>query len=80
MLPVISNDGSYGNKIGGRFSPYGVDDIGTKKARAMDMEIITSCLVNGISNEKKTFTEIYSKKNDYKEYMGVVWSLLCHLD
>jgi hypothetical protein len=33
----------------------------------MDMEIITSCLVNGISNEKKikAFTE-YSTKNDYK--------------
>jgi hypothetical protein len=38
----------------------------------MDMEIITSCLVNGISNEKKTFTEYTVKKNDYKEYMGGV--------
>jgi AmmeMemoRadiSam system protein B len=71
---VISNDAvHYGNENwSGDLAPYGVDDTGTKKARAMDMEIITSCLVNGISNEKiKTFTEYTVQKNDYKEYKWV---------
>jgi hypothetical protein len=39
------------------------------KKRAMDMEIITSCLVNGISNEKYIH-RIYSTKNDYKNISG----------
>ena len=71
---VISNDAvHYGNENwSGDLAPFGVDDAGTKKARAMDMEIITSCLVNGISKEKiKTFTEYTVQNNDYKEYKWV---------
>jgi hypothetical protein len=33
-----------------RFSPFGVDDAGTKKL--LDMEIIEKCLVNEISTKK----------------------------
>jgi AmmeMemoRadiSam system protein B len=71
---VISNDAvHYGNENwSGDLAPYGVDAAGTKKARAMDMEIINSCLVNEISNEKvKTFTEYTVQNNDYKEYKWV---------
>ncbi|WP_405208009.1 AmmeMemoRadiSam system protein B [Aquimarina sp. LLG6339-5] len=71
---VISNDAvHYGNEEWGRdLAPFGVDDKGTKKARAIDMEIIEKCLVNEISNEKiKTFTEYTVQTNDYKEYKWV---------
>jgi hypothetical protein len=53
MLPVISNDAVHsGRELSGDLS-YGVDDTGTKKARAMDMEIITSCLVELVTKNKK---------------------------
>lgn len=71
---VISNDAvHYGNENwSGDLAPFGVDDAGTKKARAMDMEIITTSLVNRISTEKiKTFTEYTVQKSDYKEYKWV---------
>ena len=71
---VISNDAvHYGNEEwSGDLAPFGVDDEGTKKARALDMKIITSCLVNKISLDKiKTFTEYTVQKNDYKDYKWV---------
>ncbi|MDV7140445.1 AmmeMemoRadiSam system protein B [Maribacter sp. TH_r10] len=71
---VISNDAvHYGNEEwSGDLAPFGVDDEGTKKARALDKEIIGKCLVNEISNEKvKTFTEYTVQTNDYKEYKWV---------
>lgn len=71
---VISNDAvHYGNdQWSGDLAPFGVDDEGTKKARALDMEIINTCLVNEISDEKiKTFTEYTVQANDYKEYKWV---------
>ena len=71
---VISNDAvHYGNENwSGDLAPFGVDDEGTKKARALDKEIIEQCLVDKISNEKlKTFTAYTVQKNDYKEYKWV---------
>lgn len=71
---VISNDAvHYGNEEWSRnLAPFGVDDEGTKKARALDMEIIKKCLVDEISNEKvKTFTEYTVQTHDYKEYKWV---------
>ncbi|MDG2432512.1 AmmeMemoRadiSam system protein B [Flavobacterium sp.] len=71
---VISNDAvHYGNEEwSGDLAPFGVDDEGTQKARALDKEIITNCLVNEITTEKiKTFTEYTVQKNDYKEYKWV---------
>ena len=71
---VISNDAvHYGNENwSGDLAPFGVDDAGTKKARAMDMEIITTSLVSEISNEKvKNFTEYTVQSKDYKEYKWV---------
>lgn len=71
---VISNDAvHYGNEHwSGDLAPFGVDVEGTKKARALDMEIIEKCLVNKISTEKiKTFTEYTVQKTDYKEYKWV---------
>ena len=71
---VISNDAvHYGNEEWSKdLAPFGVDDEGTKKARAIDMEIIKTCLVDEISNEKvKTFTEYTVQTHDYKEYKWV---------
>lgn len=71
---VISNDAvHYGNEEwSGDLAPFGVDDEGTKKARALDMEIIEKCLVDEITNEKvKTFTEYTVQTNNYKEYKWV---------
>ena len=71
---VISNDAvHYGTENwSGDLAPFGVDDEGTKKARALDMEIIEKCLVNEISTEKvKTFTEYTVQNTDYKEYKWV---------
>ena len=71
---VISNDAvHYGNEEwSGNLAPFGVDEEGTQKARALDREIITNCLVNEITTEKlKTFTEYTVQKNDYKEYKWV---------
>ena len=74
LAVVISNDAvHYGNENwSGDLAPFGVDDEGTKKARALDKEIIEQCLVNNISNEKlKTFTAYTVQKNDYKAYKWV---------
>lgn len=71
---VISNDAvHYGNdEWSGDLAPFGVDDEGTKKARAFDMQIIKKCLVNKISSEKiKLFSEYTVQKNDYKAYKWV---------
>ena len=71
---VISNDAvHYGNEEwSADLAPFGVDDKGTQKARALDMEIIEKCLVNEISNTKvKTFTEYTVQATDYKEYKWV---------
>lgn len=71
---VISNDAvHYGNEGFSRnLAPFGVDEKGIKKARALDMEIIEKCLVDEISNEKvKKFTEYTVQNNDYKEYKWV---------
>nr|WP_255710729.1 AmmeMemoRadiSam system protein B [Flavobacterium sp. K77] len=71
---VVSNDAvHYGNEEwSGDLAPFGVDDEGTKKARALDMEIIEKCLVSEISAEKvKNFTEYTVKNTDYKEYKWV---------
>lgn len=71
---VISNDAvHYGNEEWSRdLAPFGVDDEGTKKARALDLEIIENCLVDEISNEKvKAFAEYTVQANDYKEYKWV---------
>lgn len=71
---VISNDAvHYGNEAWSKdLAPFGVDDEGTKKARALDMKIIEKCLVNKISDDKvKTFTEYTVQANDYKEYKWV---------
>ncbi|MFX0556558.1 AmmeMemoRadiSam system protein B [Maribacter sp. CXY002] len=71
---VISNDAvHYGNEgFSSDLAPFGVDDKGIKKARALDMEIIEKCLVDEIGNEKvKKFTEYTVQNNDYKEYKWV---------
>lgn len=71
---VISNDAvHYGNEEWSRdLAPFGVDDEGTEKARALDIEIIEKCLVNEINSEKvKSFTEYTVQPNDYKEYKWV---------
>jgi AmmeMemoRadiSam system protein B len=71
---VISNDAvHYGNEEwSGNLAPFGVDEEGTQKARALDREIIMNCLANEITTEKlKTFTEYTVQKNDYKEYKWV---------
>ncbi len=71
---VISNDAvHYGNEGFSRdLAPFGVDEEGTKKARAFDMEIIQECLVDEIDNKKvKKFTEYTVLSNDYKEYKWV---------
>ena len=71
---VISSDAvHYGNEGWSKdLAPFGVDDEGIKKARALDMEIIEKCLVDEIGNEKvKKFTEYTVQANDYKEYKWV---------
>ena len=71
---VISSDAvHYGNEGWSRdLAPFGVDDEGIRKARALDMEIIEKCLVNEISNEKvKAFTEYTVQPYDYKDYKWV---------
>jgi len=74
LAVVISNDAvHYGNEEwSGDLAPFGVDDAGTAKARALDKEIIEQCLVNQITAEKvKTFTEYTVQPEDYKEYKWV---------
>jgi hypothetical protein len=62
---VISNDAYIMVlKIEEGFSPLGVDD-GTKKARALDMEIIEKCLVNEISTKK---SKKHLQNTPYKKY------------
>jgi AmmeMemoRadiSam system protein B len=71
---VISNDAvHYGNEEwSGDLAPFGVGEEGTKKARALDREIIEKCLIKAISSEKvKAFTEYTIQNNDYTAYKWV---------
>ena len=74
LAVVISNDAvHYGDEEwSADLAPFGTGDEGTKNAVQQDLEIINSCLVNDISNEKiKKFTEYTVQKEDYKEYKWV---------
>lgn len=71
---VISNDAvHYGDEAWSRdLAPYGVDDEGTAKARAFDLEIINECLIDEINDDKvKKFTKYTVLRNDYKAYKWV---------
>jgi len=71
---VISNDAvHYGDKEwSANLAPFGTDNIGTENARQQDLEIINTCLVDEISNNKiKWFTEYTVQNDDYKEYKWV---------
>jgi len=74
LAVVISNDAvHYGDEEwSANLAPFGTDNIGTENARQQDLEIINTCLVDEINNDKvKWFTEYTVKKNDYKEYKWV---------
>jgi len=73
---VISNDAvHYGDQEWSNtttMAPFGVDSVGTEKARQLDHEIIDRCLTKDITPEKiKLFTEYTVQKEDYKEYKWV---------
>jgi AmmeMemoRadiSam system protein B len=69
---VISNDAiHYGDEGWGgeNMAPFGVDSIGTEKARLLDLEIINNCLTNEIVEPKIQLFNKYTVKGDnYKEY------------
>ena len=71
---VISNDAvHYGNKNWGKnLAPYGVDSLGTEKARHHDKRLISKFLTGRISmNKIKNFTKETVQESDYKEYKWV---------
>ncbi|TXD52958.1 MULTISPECIES: AmmeMemoRadiSam system protein B [unclassified Polaribacter] len=71
---VISNDAvHYGTENWGRnLAPYGVDSLGTAKARNHDKRLINDFLTGEISmNKVKNFTQETVQENDYKEYKWV---------
>ena len=69
---VISSDAiHYGDEgWGGKnMAPFGVDIVGTEKARLLDLEIIDKCLTDDISNEKLALFNQYTIQEDnFKEY------------
>ena len=69
---VISNDAiHYGDEgWGGKnMAPFGVDSLGTEKARLLDLEIIDKCLTKEISEEKIALFNKYTIQEDnFKEY------------
>lgn len=68
---VISNDAiHYGNTgWGGDFARFGVDSIGTEKARQKDLNLIAAYLTGPITSSRvKQFTEQLVEPNDYKAY------------
>ena len=74
LAVVISNDAvHYGDEEwSANLAPFGTDNIGTENARQQDLEIINTCLVDEINNDKvKWFTEYTVQKDDYKEYKWV---------
>jgi MEMO1 family protein len=71
---VISNDAvHYGDdEWSANLAPFGTDEEGTNKARQEDLEIINTCLVDKINEDKvKKFTQYTVEKDDYKEYKWV---------
>jgi len=75
LAVVISNDAVHYGNVGwgsGNLAPYGIDDIGTEKARQYDLDIIEQCLVDAIDDDKiKAFTEYTVQAENYKEYKWV---------
>lgn len=68
---VISNDAiHYGNvDWSGNLAPYGVDSLGTDKARKHDLRIINSYLTKDIDmNKIESFFYETTKKDDYTKY------------
>ncbi len=69
---VISNDAiHYGDEGWGsdKLAPFGVDSLGTIKARQKDMDIINQCLDGELDKEKvKLFNQYTVQKDNYKEY------------
>jgi AmmeMemoRadiSam system protein B len=71
---VISNDAvHYGTENWStNLAPYGVDSLGTQKARHHDKRLINKFLTGKISmNKIKNFTKETVQENDYKEYKWV---------
>jgi AmmeMemoRadiSam system protein B len=69
---VISNDAiHYGDEGWGgiNMAPFGVDSLGTEKARLLDLEIIDKCLTKEITEEKISLFNKYTiQENNFKEY------------
>ena len=69
---VISNDAiHYGSEDwgGSDLAPFGVDDIGTEKARQKDLTIINECLIGDLDMKKiKQFNSYTVKQDNFKEY------------
>ena len=71
---VISNDAvHYGTENWSKnLAPYGVDSVGTEKARHHDKQLISKFLTGAISmNKIKNFTEETVQESDYKEYKWI---------
>jgi len=75
LAVVISNDAvHYGNTDwgGSDLAPFGVDSIGSSKAKQMDLKIIDQCLTGGLSEKKiKMFNTYTIKEENFKEYKWV---------
>jgi len=69
---VISNDAiHYGSEDWGssNLAPFGVDDIGTQKARQKDLDIINECLIGDLDMGKiKQFNMYTVNQDNFKEY------------
>ncbi len=69
---VISNDAIHYGSTGwstDTMAPFGVDSLGTAKARAKDLDIIERCLEGKLTTEKiKVFNDITVMPDDYKAY------------
>ena len=69
---VISNDAvHYGDEDWGgqNYAPYGCDSLGYRKALAHEYEIISNCLVGGISKSKlRQFTEYTVQDTNFRTY------------